>query len=323
MNVRRFLFPAGLVAVVLLTGPLLAELCLRLLPNGAPLYLESAPRQVTPKVFLHLCVEDPDPRIVFRLRPKMSATFLDEPVETNSMGFRGPDVREDSRRIVGIGDSVMFGWGVADEETYLRRLERLLRRRNPDIDVVNTAVPAYNTVQEVATLERHLDRLKPALVIWGFIGNDYQAAEDPFARVGFLERHSYLYRLVSLRLVGMSLHFRSADHRDQSLEAMARLGRLSLDGGFPVICLFYSPLPKPERRPDDLPFPEIRSLCKRFGFQVVDTGQLLEEVGIPGLRAIWRSKTAPVDPHPSARGHAIMARGLARVAGRLLGQGVS
>src|SRR5262249_19155124 len=77
-------------------------------------------------------------------------------------------------RILGLGDSVMFGWGVAEEDSCLRQLERLLRERQPAVrwEVVVTAVPGYNTVMEVATLVDLGLALQPALVLLDIVGND-------------------------------------------------------------------------------------------------------------------------------------------------------
>lgn len=55
----------------------------------------------------------PDPRIVYELVPGLDVTFLDVPLRTNPSGFRGPLVPAErarpSVRVVGLGDSVMFG----------------------------------------------------------------------------------------------------------------------------------------------------------------------------------------------------------------------
>jgi len=49
---------------------------------------------------------------------------------TNSFGLRSPEVAvpkpAGTFRILSLGDSRTFGWGLADEATYSRRLERLL-----------------------------------------------------------------------------------------------------------------------------------------------------------------------------------------------------
>src|SRR5215472_12589199 len=72
-----------------------------------------------------------DPDIVYELRPNFSGEgYLGEKVTINAAGFRGPLYPRQKPprtvRIVGIGDSVMYGQGVSDDDVYLRHLSRLL-----------------------------------------------------------------------------------------------------------------------------------------------------------------------------------------------------
>jgi lysophospholipase L1-like esterase len=114
------------------------------------------------------------------------------PVDTNSMGYRGPDVTlekpGDTFRILGLGDSVMWGVGVPDDATYLRQLEGLMnKQRGPGRDehtqVINTAVVGYSLYQELLTLQRDGVALKPNLVLVGFVPNDFYPTEDPFFNI--------------------------------------------------------------------------------------------------------------------------------------------
>jgi lysophospholipase L1-like esterase len=98
-------------------------------------------------------------------------------------------------RILGIGDSYMFGQGVADHETYLTRLPDLLRQTWPHrtIDAVNLAVPGFNTVMEVEMLRARVAGLEPDLILVEIVGNDldlpnflWNAAEPWTLRRSFL-----------------------------------------------------------------------------------------------------------------------------------------
>lgn len=81
----------------------------------------------------HLEIYDPDPRLYWKLKPNQDCfTKVDrKPVHINSHGTRGPEFSADKPahtfRILSLGDSRTFGWGLADEETYSRRLERMLQ----------------------------------------------------------------------------------------------------------------------------------------------------------------------------------------------------
>jgi hypothetical protein len=117
----------------------------------------------------------------FELRADLDTIFVDKRFLTNSIGCRDreyPVAKGSHFRIVGIGDSVMMGWGVAQGEDYLAVLEERLAQQCPNrdpIDVINFAVNGYNTVQEYYVLRDKALRFDPDLIIVGYVGND----QDP------------------------------------------------------------------------------------------------------------------------------------------------
>ena len=125
-----------------------------------------------------------DPEVRYVLAPNQKGWVDDGFVTTNSRGFRGAEVdvpKPSGRlRIVALGDSVVFGWGVNDADTFCQQLEQQFRARRPDldVDVVNLAVPGYATRQEVALLRRHLAALQPDVVLLGFYENDLPDTMD-------------------------------------------------------------------------------------------------------------------------------------------------
>ena len=148
-----------------------------------------------------------DPRIVYELRPRLDVRFAGGRLTTSDAGFRGGDVSvpkpPGAYRIVGIGDSYMFGQGVSDEETYLARRPGLMKQASPApaVETVNLAVPGFNTVMEVELLRRRLDRLEPDLILIEIVGNDLDlpnflwSAVDPWTL-----RRSFLIEFVGERL---------------------------------------------------------------------------------------------------------------------------
>jgi len=73
----------------------------------------------------------------------------EEGVTISKSGFRGDENAEHSGLlIVAIGDSVPFGSGVRDDESYPAVLEKLIRtKENLDVEVLNAGVPSYNMRQ--------------------------------------------------------------------------------------------------------------------------------------------------------------------------------
>jgi lysophospholipase L1-like esterase len=112
----------------------------------------------------------------------------------NSDGFRGDefDVESHRKRILFIGDSYTFGWGVDQEETLTRAVERALARPpfRLEADAWNLGVPGYNTEQEFHLLNQVLDLYSPDMVVLGFVMNDAQPQYNVH------ERPSVRYRYV-------------------------------------------------------------------------------------------------------------------------------
>src|SRR5262245_55261346 len=68
------------------------------------------------------------------LKPGSHYEWLEIPVDINSKGLRGPETPYEKPpntfRILNLGDSVAWGFGVLEEDSYGRRLEQLLNKQN-------------------------------------------------------------------------------------------------------------------------------------------------------------------------------------------------
>jgi lysophospholipase L1-like esterase len=79
------------------------------------------------------------------------------PVATNAWGLRGPDVSTDTltRRVLVLGDSYTFGWGMDDAAGFVRLLETALRKELPQspLEFINGGVPGYSIYQQIRMLD--------------------------------------------------------------------------------------------------------------------------------------------------------------------------
>ncbi len=99
---------------------------------------------------------------------------------TNSWGCRGPepDPKADVRVIV-LGDSMMQGLMVGDDETPPIFLEHELRARlGGTVSVLNTGTLGYSTEQYYYTLMQFLDRFRPHYIVVSLCGNDFPDDDD-------------------------------------------------------------------------------------------------------------------------------------------------
>jgi hypothetical protein len=140
--------------------------------------------------------------LVFELRPSRKLRFGRRNLELNSRGMRESREYQTEKdpstlRIVGIGDSGMFGWNIEQGGNYLDVLEDSLSRREGAYEVLNLAVPGYNTYQEVESLiSKGLD-FDPDIVIVGWCNNDFDVPFFLYQNRGYREKDlSYLYALL-------------------------------------------------------------------------------------------------------------------------------
>jgi hypothetical protein len=144
--------------------------------------------------------------------------------DTNHRGLRGrdelPPKAPDEYRILMLGDSFVFGFGVESDQTFSTLLQDGLSARvSRPVRVVNAGVPGYGTVQELKYYTHNAGDLLPNLVVLGFFENDYR---DNMKHVVFAD--GYL----------MSDPVLFAGHPSVALEFISKRvlhpGRLYLDG---------------------------------------------------------------------------------------------
>lgn len=99
----------------------------------------------------------------------------------NSLGYRGhefsPEKKPGEKRILMIGDSMTFGWGVADDETYPFLTEKILRSfGRSNIEVINAGYKGgLSPDGYYVYLKNEGLKLKPDLVVIGFfVFNDIE-----------------------------------------------------------------------------------------------------------------------------------------------------
>ena len=102
-------------------------------------------------------------------------------VQINRLGLRGPELPEQrpvgERRVLCLGDSMIYGQGVADGATLPAHLERTLSARakaGTGWRVINGGHRAYATNQELALLAEVGPELEPDAVVLFWYDNDFE-----------------------------------------------------------------------------------------------------------------------------------------------------
>ena len=132
------------------------------------------------EVLLRFCgygnleIYEPDPALYWKLKPNQDCRTKigRKPVHVNSHGTRGPefDLAKSSNtlRIVSLGDSRTFGWGLEERETYSQQLGQLLQQRlgnNKRVEVINAGVNAWSYSQMLVYFRDTALRYHPDVVI--------------------------------------------------------------------------------------------------------------------------------------------------------------
>ena len=99
-------------------------------------------------------------------------------VQTNSLGIRGDKEITFTKpanvfRVLLLGDSFTFGYGVDVEQTYGALIESTLREKGINAEVINLGVSGFGTAEELVMLNKRGLKFDPDLVIVGFCRNDH------------------------------------------------------------------------------------------------------------------------------------------------------
>ena len=259
-------------------------------------------------------------------------------VHTNELGIRSRSIDSGAQsvRVLVLGDSYAFGWGVPEEDAFPRQLESMMRGRfrSVPIEVINAGVPGYGLYQQHAMLLRVLSVTEIDIVVSTFsLAND--AVDD--LRIGryapdrlneylpdLTERSPFLNGMMRRsRLLNMldrrthALRFQLANASEEALGATSRsmdtLLQTCAERGIRIVCVTV-----PHRSEIVAGSLKARialarsararrlqaSLAERYGVPLIDVNDALSEA----------QKTEEVyvlnDPHWTPAGHRAVAKAL-------------
>jgi lysophospholipase L1-like esterase len=264
-----------------------------------------------------------NPLIGHAHRPNREAHLMGVDLKINSKGLRDREIPYErtasTPRIMMLGDSFTLGWGVAFEDTFPKRVERLYRARGIDAEVINAGVGNYNTIMEVNYFLDEGYKYRPDVVVLNYIPNDAEpvpALAEPnvllrycHSCVFLVGRFDTLLRQVSWR-PGWEAYYRNwySDGRGSGwIAAKTSMGKLADYCRSHQIRLLIAHLP-------DLhdfrhyPFRPITALVQQAaqenGAEFVD---VLGDLEAHDPARLWVS---PSDPHPNALANELIANAL-------------
>jgi lysophospholipase L1-like esterase len=265
-----------------------------------------------------------NPLIGHEHRPNGRAHLMGVDVAINSKGLRDREIpyarTPGTLRILMLGDSFTEGWGVALDDTFAKRLERLFAAKGVKAEVINAGVGNYNTVMEVNSFLDEGRKYDPDIVVLNFTFNDAEPVpphptENPLLRlceacVYLAGRADTLIRETTLRADWKDYYLGLyADDAPGWRAAKAALAQLADYARAHHEKLLVASLPELHQL-DPYPLQSITDLVQQAAR---DNGADFVDV-LPALKAepplqLWVS---PTDPHPNARAHALIADALFR-----------
>lgn len=278
---------------------------------------------------------------------------LEVPVKINSHGFRDSEHRwekpANTIRILGLGDSFTFGWGVSPEETFLKLLEGSLSQRiGKPVETINTGVPGWGLNQYYLYLRNLGVTYAPDLIVLAYFTDDLagpiQDAIPPNQEFkkglqfkGGLLHYSRLYNFVKslgnwVRLKNRSARIEYLHNEDvRRADWVKRESYLMTEGGHDRHSMYEQLLAEylvkikavAEGHRADLVIMYIPDIAQLHHPEVQYINRLLQQLAIaqsipfvdmtPVFERASHPKAYylwPRDPHTNAKGHLEMAKAL-------------
>jgi lysophospholipase L1-like esterase len=168
LNAREISGRIALLGFSLLLTVALLEAAFRLFPT----FLPAEVQQHVSAAYNNIAVSHP--KIGHLHKPNADGTFVSEDFRvshhTDAFGFRNPWPWPEQIEIVALGDSLTFGYGVADDQAWPAILNRAL----PDLNVLNLGLIGAGPQQYLQVYETFIRGLRPRLLLIGlFPANDF------------------------------------------------------------------------------------------------------------------------------------------------------
>ncbi len=261
-------------------------------------------------------------------RPNMKGNYYGVEIKTNSNGWRDREYSptSDKYRIMVLGASIVMGWGVEEEKGFTKLLEKRLNDESfvgkpgkTGVEVVNTGVGNYNTEMQINAFFRKGAKFNPDQMLLFSYVSDSQLTHKPANPLLYPLMTSYMYALASDKWINFRsnhdpnwnfLKFYSAVNEPTNpgrIMMETAIGKLASYAKEKGIGMQIVVLPEMHQF-KDYPFTAVtqamQSIGDKHGVQVVD---LLPYFLNEDPQSLW---VTIQDPHPNAKGHALIAEGI-------------
>lgn len=228
-------------------------------------------------------------------------------------------------RIIVLGDSLTYGYGVRDEETYPSQIEAALRKKF-NVEVLNLGVNGYQSQDIFKVVREYTPLLRPDLIIYGVCLNDFlpSGAEQyendmaykfplPERMKTFLSERTSIGQLVSraynslLMNIGLRNDFWNdilkdfKNYQGRFSQDVKNMNDLALSEGLPpIVALVLNQYPDLNSKGYQIAMVAERHLTNA-GMTVIPTERFYRDYDKQQMMV------SPWEGHPSAEAHKIFA----------------
>ncbi len=138
-----------------------------------------------------IAVASPDPVLLWEYQPNGRKGNI----HVNRFGFRERDVEVPEKpagvlRVAFVGDSVTLGFGVEEQETFVRCFERnavgLLAQ--PEVEALNFGIDGYNALQVAQLVRTKVLWFQPDCIVYAFCLNDFDFEDSSGKKIRYFRR---------------------------------------------------------------------------------------------------------------------------------------
>ncbi|MBI4403383.1 MAG: SGNH/GDSL hydrolase family protein [Deltaproteobacteria bacterium] len=263
-------------------------------------------------------MDSSNPQISHIHRPYSKARLMNVSVEINSDGFRDREHSLNTNgdyRIIFLGDSLTFGWGVELTQIFKERLEKELKKSYPT-DVINFGIGNYNTEQQVSLfLEKGLKYRPDKVVVFYFI-NDAEPTPHK-SSLSFLDHSrviTFYWSRIGALLSNLSqsnsfqnyysqLYEENQSGWRRTREAFIRMKKTCDERQIHLQVVLLPELHNLQRYPFRKEHATVLSFLSHLDIEALDLAPFFADQSMPV--SLWVARD---DAHPNARAHELIAR---------------
>ena len=280
-----------------------------------------------------LKVRDPKGEVSHIHRASASAHLMGVDISLNSLGNRGPELSDPKKpgckRVLVMGSSITMGWGVNYDEVFTSVAEKRLNSEKPfgpgiSFEFANAGIGNYNTYFQSRLFLREYPVVKPDMVVLHYFISDVQPRT--MGRDAFILKHSYLAAFCFDRWTQAKLRF-SGQHKDlftfykdlyaddsepwkQTQKQIKEMHDFCAKDGVPFVIMIIPDIHDlSPGSPYQALYAKIETAFKAMQIPTTNTFDAFQHEFGDDVTKLWIQSD---DPHPNAKGHALMADILSR-----------